>query len=1633
MARRHFSAMMASVFSFSLLLASAATPVAANHLECNTADPHDVLPANGGRVTVLYESHLLVNPADPNQEQVAAQLVAHLQDRAEAALNRYAELDFPVPPAVTIAIKCRLSVQGTAGLVQIGRDGFTERSDYVQLANDYIQRQFVDAVGNGFAPGSWSSPRAGWASLVDHEMFHTSQHLMAPMGWDYVVAAEKTIMESGAVLAQDFFSDTDDDATLNEQPEVSGSYYQSVQRYFRDPKTIASDTDGNAAYEAAAFFQYLGERFGSQAEPDLEQRVAGWLEELATADGVRIDAMRNAIDPDADTNVVHDALLDFLIAAYVPDHPNLGPEHKILDERIGHGGLGSGSPYPPLGALTTDLGQPVPTQLLVHDEPQAHKINLPAGTVQVGVTFEATGTELFVPGTLYVAVIPIDDGEARIADAQRSLVFPGAQPAARIFQVAGAEELAIFVVSATGGTQYDLTVEDAGGTVAVDILDPTQLRPRPIGSSADPEQLTVEVQATVNGAAADGLTAGAFTTAIDGQAADVLAAVPTGTGRYELLVQPPSGLPDGRSDLSVTFADSAVETETDAIIVGESPGAAVAIVIDNSGSMGGSRIAAAKDASVQFVNDMELGDQIAIVTFSSSASVRQALIELTDETVRQSVISKINAIAAGGGTNLAAGINAGNQQLATAFVGFARAQVFLSDGQDGSDIATAIANTPQDIDIHTIALDTGSNQVRLQQIADGTGGTFFFASDESQLANLYALIRARITDAEFSFSEDLGLIGLGQAQARTIQVLTDLDAVRFGARWIGSDYDLTLTSPTGRVITEANADVDVTVEHGANFVDITITTPEAGAWQASVEGVDLPSGPEPVTLEVEEGGASLRSDLYLTSDGKAGTPLHARFVLTEPAGPVTGADVIATVTDPAGIERVFRLSDEGAALDGGADDGVYAADLWATDLAGSYTVTVNATGTASDGAGFSRVEVASTALSAKVDTDGDGIADGAEAYFGLDPADPSDGAIDLDGDGLTTSQELALGTDPRHPDTDRGEESDGSEVAAGRDPTMATDDQAVPAPVLGVVPKDGNVLSLLARTTDGTGSVELERVTGSGAVDLGSHPGAGTTLDDGPLAPGDYWYSAVAVTAAGAESPPSVVGPFSPAADVTPPSVEMTTNGGAWGTSSRDVTVALSSNETVVEMRLAESEADLEAAAWVAFAATSTFTISDSPGVHVIYAQVRDAASNESRVGSGVVDLQVAVEPTTERVSVSSNRGQANGLSADAYMSDDGRYVVFHSAASNLVAGDTNAVVDAFVHDRADGTTRRVSLSSSGAQATERSSDVAISPDGRLVTFRSEADTLVAGDTHTSGWDIFVHELASGATSMVSRSSAGTVGNASSGDPVLSVDGRYVAFASAASNLVSSDTNGAWDVFVHDRTTGTTSRISVGTSGAQANAGSEDPAISADGRYVTFWSDASSLVAGDTNAKRDIFIHDRATATTTRLSLDSSGAQANGSSDNPSISADGTRVAFDSLASNLVAGDTAGKQDVFVRDLGAGTTVRVSRSAAGVQGDLGSDAPSISADGEVVAFKSSARNLISGDTNNRDDIYTVTLASGIPERVSLSAEGGQANDASSNPAISADGATVSFQSVASNLVPDDTNASTDIFVRGAPY
>ncbi len=409
-----------------------------------------------------------------------------------------------------------------------------------------------------------------------------------------------------------------------------------------------------------------------------------------------------------------------------------------------------------------------------------------------------------------------------------------------------------------------------------------------------------------------------------------------------------------------------------------------------------------------------------------------------------------------------------------------------------------------------------------------------------------------------------------------------------------------------------------------------------------------------------------------------------------------------------------------------------------------------------------------------------------------------------------------------------------------------------------------------------------------------------------------------------------------------------------------------------------------------------------------------------------VVATGSAAHGDTTRVSLSSGPANTQGTdsSVDASISGNGNLVVFKSNATNLVPLDANGIVaDIFVRDRAAGTTSLVSVDPSGNQFTVPSEEPAISFDGTVVTWES-------------GGQIYVRTLPSGPVELASRTIGGLPGDGVSHETALSANGNLVAFWSHANNLGTGDPGGTADVFVYNRTTHAVELDSVGTGGTPAAPGDDSflPSLSGDGHYIVFETKAPFDPAHDTNGTFDIYLHDRSSGSTRLISHTAAGSAGDARSfegnGGPVISQDGSTVAFASDASNLVPGDNNNRTDVFVWHRSSDTLERASVSTAGVEGLGASSRPAINADGTFVAFQSESQ-LHPWDTNTDIDIYVRHLGE-LPVRTtleSLSAQGQVVSGNKFNPVLSGDGALVAFHSPASALVTGDTNGRDDVFVH----
>jgi Tol biopolymer transport system component len=409
-----------------------------------------------------------------------------------------------------------------------------------------------------------------------------------------------------------------------------------------------------------------------------------------------------------------------------------------------------------------------------------------------------------------------------------------------------------------------------------------------------------------------------------------------------------------------------------------------------------------------------------------------------------------------------------------------------------------------------------------------------------------------------------------------------------------------------------------------------------------------------------------------------------------------------------------------------------------------------------------------------------------------------------------------------------------------------------------------------------------------------------------------------------------------------------------------------------------------------------------------------------------IPDVASGVSARTRLVSVGADGTVGEDFhSYGAAISHTGRFIAFVSRSNELSPNDSDDTEDIYVRDLANRTTELVSVNSDGVAADGSSDHPAISADGRFVAFDSFAANLVANDGNGLP-DVFVHDRETGTTERVSVSSTGTEGDGYSYEPAISANGRFVVFTTESTNLVPNDTLGFRDVLIHDRTTDRTRRVSLTNTEQEPQGDSQDATVSADGNLIAFMSGAPNMIA--TGNSEGAFVRDRAAGTTRPVSVSTSGVPANGFVSRPAISASGRFVVFESDATNL-ANDGNSNTDVFVRDRKLRTTTLVSRNSNEVQGNAASYEPAISASGRFVTFTSDSTNLVRHDENGVQEIFLRDRKLGTTRRVAVTSAAAEADAYSDKSVISGDGRFVAFESGAV-LVAADTNALDDVYVRG---
>lgn len=407
-------------------------------------------------------------------------------------------------------------------------------------------------------------------------------------------------------------------------------------------------------------------------------------------------------------------------------------------------------------------------------------------------------------------------------------------------------------------------------------------------------------------------------------------------------------------------------------------------------------------------------------------------------------------------------------------------------------------------------------------------------------------------------------------------------------------------------------------------------------------------------------------------------------------------------------------------------------------------------------------------------------------------------------------------------------------------------------------------------------------------------------------------------------------------------------------------------------------------------------------------------------------------EAKTKRISITSGEQQRAG---DAYIwkrsvSQNGRFVAFESDQKLVATDDSSTISDIYVRNRKTGKTQIVSVPSGTKEGGGSAFAPEISADGRFVVFEGGSETLVPFDSNNAV-DVFVHDRKTGKTKRVSLSSSGTQADDGGFQPSISPNGRYVAFTSVSDDLVSGDSNGLTDIFVHDRETGKTRRVSVDSSGAESNGSSERPSVADDGT-VAFSSGADNLVGGDGNSLYDIFVHNLKTGETERVSVASGGAEGDSSSLSAAISRNGNVVAFKSAATTFVAGTSGVYEEIWVHFMSGGKTKLITKGMGGAPSDGSSSmhGGALSYNGRYVAFTSYATNLVAGDTNGLSDMFWYDRKTGKMKRISVTFDGSQLDQGVLEGAVSGDGRYVAFDTAATNVLGNELGNDNTVFIRG---
>ncbi len=1049
-----------------------------------------------------------------------------------------------------------------------------------------------------------------------HEAFHFQQFKY----WGLNDPHNKWVVEGQARSIQDKIcvgGDRSDCEHFDDIPTGYAGYVPEINAYLGNTNRPINQT----SYQAALFWTYLTEKYGTNpsssdsVERGMDIMIEFWKNSADTPGRHGVAVLNETLTELGHTEQFRDVWKDFAVANYAKDLSGSGVQAKYQYADMAETGGNYATPN-----LHLDSSLALDEQLIDTDETvkawgaRYYEVRPDADVPIIDIqftqdsTFQLYYTILAIKGTDVAYEYNTESrhlSKTLINDAYDKVVVV----------VAGLDHQANYRYS-FNGTQPTLN-----------IVRPTTSNKALVGNPTSPDKFLVQIEVLAgDGTPLEGVDINTFSFAVAGTdlPADNILTAATVQGQHWFVLRAPVQLSAGLYDFQATYgATTLSSTETDALDYTVRSDADNMLVIDHSGSMGSNnKMESAKNAASLYVDSWRAGDAIGIVGFDSTASLDMDLQPWSDSPAggsRQTALDTIDALVASGETAIGEALDTAWTELKTdsdADTSHDWVLVLLSDGlsNNGSpsfdemitQLGTTTDKQPQ---VHAIAVGPDADRLRMQEIADDTGGSYHavsipsaslaaggsLAATDNLRLNMDYSYRVIATEAvgQQQFFNLFGPVndGDGIQDIITIPVEGSVAELVLSLSWDSDGWagDIFLRDPDN--VGGYSAQYDYTNRH----IVWRIATPKQGDWtltfQTQIPGL-ASTGAQPTQqtewLPSYLIHSSVRSDVtmdvYLATpvdERTPGTPMPIIASLTD-TGPIANATVVASIVKPDASTKDVTLYDDGNHGDGAADDGIYSGTFYQTGLPGSYNVTVEATGNSSVNGDFTRQAVLSFHIISEGeeditesqpeggiptifnDSDGDGIPDEWEEENGTDP-NTDDASEDPDRDGLPNTDEWKNGTDPHNPDTDNGGESDGSETGKQRDPLDPSDDQVLEAPWLQAYPRDAAVY--LWHTLDPDYAVVgfYRGDNPDGPFDLigQNSPGTGIYTDTNVVNGTTYCYIAVALDSALRLSGHRDASCVTPNADPIPPHGGILINDGDEATRVPTVTLTLWASDVI--------------------------------------------------------------------------------------------------------------------------------------------------------------------------------------------------------------------------------------------------------------------------------------------------------------------------------------------------------------------------------------------------------------------------------------------------------------------------------------